>query len=166
MIRKSTEDEIEVIADVINDGASAYKGIIPADRWQEPYMPLDYLTAEIAAGVRFWVAEEDGQVVGAMGIQDVKDVTLIRHAYVRTRLRRRGIGSDLLAFLQDQTRRPLLIGTWNDAAWAVDFYLKHGFRLILGADKDALLNTYWTIPKRQIDESVVLADARWFDRDP
>jgi N-acetylglutamate synthase-like GNAT family acetyltransferase len=165
MIRAATEDEIEIIADVINDGAGAYKGVIPADQWQEPYMPRGHLEAEIAAGVTFWVTEDDGEVVGVMGVQDVKDVTLIRHAYVRTAARRSGIGSALLAFLQDRTTRPLLIGTWADAVWAVDFYQKHGFRLIEGADKDALLDAYWTIPDRQRDTSVVLADRRWFARD-
>jgi|TARA_B100000315_G_scaffold174007_1_gene162464 N-acetylglutamate synthase-like GNAT family acetyltransferase len=161
MIRRSKEGETGVIAEVINDGASAYKGVIPADRWHEPYMPRDYLDAEIVDGVKFWVMEDGGQVVGVMGIQDVKDVTLIRHAYVRTAVRRGGIGSALLGFLQDQTERPLLIGTWADAVWAVDFYRKHGFQLIEGADKDALLDAYWTIPDRQRDTSVVLADARW-----
>lgn len=161
MIRAATEDEIETIADVINDGAGAYKGVIPADCWQEPYMPRDHLEAEIAAGVTFWVTEQDGEVVGVMGVQDVKDVTLIRHAYVRTAARRRGIGSALLGFLEDKTSRPLLIGTWAAAGWAVDFYRKHGFERVPDAQVAPLLRRYWSIPERQIQTSVVLADATW-----
>ncbi len=163
MIRERKEDEIELIAEVINDGASAYKGVIPADRWQEPYMPLDYLNSEIAAGVKFWIAEVDGEVAGVMGIQDVKDVTLIRHAYVRTSERRGGVGTGLLQHLKTVTKRPLLIGTWADATWAIDFYQKHEFRMIVGTAKDALLEAYWSLPRRQIEESVVLADRTWFE---
>jgi N-acetylglutamate synthase-like GNAT family acetyltransferase len=163
MIRKRNEDEIKVIADVINDGASAYKGVIPADRWQEPYMPMDYLTSEIEAGVKFWVQEDGGELSGVMGVQDVKDVSLIRHAYVRTSARRGGVGSGLLQHLKTVTKRPLLIGTWADATWAIDFYRKHEFRVILGNAKDALLDAYWSLPRRQIEESVVLADRRWFE---
>lgn len=164
MIRRRRDDEVAVIADVINDGARAYKGVIPADRWQEPYMPLDYLNSEIEAGVKFWVQEDDGAIAGVMGIQDIKDVTLIRHAYVRTSVRRGGVGSQLLRHLQSETDRPLLIGTWTDATWAIDFYQKHDFQVITGDAKDALLDTYWSLPHRQIEESVVLADQRWFDR--
>lgn len=164
MIRRSNHEEIEIIAAVINDGASAYQGVIPADGLSAPYMSRGHLADEIAAGVQFWVSEDGGEILGVMGIQDVKNVTLIRHAYVRTAARQRGIGSALLAFLQDRTTRPLLIGTWADAAWAVEFYQKHGFQLIVGADKDALLAAYWTVPNRQAEQSVVLADARWFAR--
>jgi len=164
MIRKGDAGEIAVIADVINDGARAYKDVIPPDRWQEPYMPMDYLTSEVGAGVEFWVDDLAGELVGVMGIQDVKDVTLIRHAYVRTSSRRAGTGSKLIKFLQDLTTRPLLIGTWTDATWAIDFYKKHGFQMITGTEKDALLDIYWTLPQRQIEESIVLADQRWFNR--
>ncbi|NQV22246.1 MAG: GNAT family N-acetyltransferase [Rhodospirillales bacterium] len=164
MIRRSSDDDIEIIAAVINDGASAYQGVIPADGLGDPYMSRGHLADEIAAGVRFWLYEAKGEILGVMGIQDVKDVTLIRHAYVRTAARRRGIGGTLLAFLQDRTTRPLLIGTWAAAGWAVDFYQKHGFQLIVDADKDALLAAYWTVPKRQAEQSVVLAEARWFAR--
>lgn len=164
MIRRNNEDEIEIIADVINDGASAYQGVVPADGLGDPYMSRRHLADEIAAGVQFWVYEDGGEILGVMGIQDIEDVTLIRHAYVRTAGRRRGIGGALLAFLQDRTARPLLIGTWAAAGWALDFYQKHGFQLIAGADKDALLAAYWTVPKRQAKQSVVLADARWFAR--
>ncbi len=164
MIRRSNNDEIEIIAEVINDGASAYRDVIPADGMGDPYMSRGHLADEIAAGVQFWVYEDAGEILGVMGIQDIKDVTLIRHAYVRTAARQRGVGGALLAFLQDRTTRPLLIGTWAAAGWAVDFYQKHGFQLIVGADKDALLAAYWTVPEPQAEQSVVLADARWFTR--
>jgi len=149
------------IFEIINDAAEAYRGVIPADRWHEPYMPLDALDAEIAAGVRFSGIERDGELVGVMGIQDVRDVTLIRHAYVRTAARRGGIGAKLLAHLRTLTDKPVLIGTWAAASWAVDFYEKHGFRRVSEAEKNRLLATYWSIPERQVETSVVLADASW-----
>jgi N-acetylglutamate synthase-like GNAT family acetyltransferase len=127
-------------------------------------MPPDELRHEIADGVRFWGAETGAALVGVMGIQDVKDVTLIRHAYVRTAWRRRGVGSALLKQLVRMTDRPVLIGTWADAAWAVRFYGKHGFRIITGEEKDRLLNTYWKLHPRHVETSVVMADARWFAR--
>lgn len=158
MIRQCMDEEFDLICSIINDGARAYKGVIPADRFKEPYMSKEELKHEMVAGVVFWGYEEDGELVGVMGIQDVKDVTLIRHAYVRTARRNRGIGGKLLTFLRGRATRPLLIGTWADASWAVSFYEKHGFRLVSQEEKNRLLKKYWTIPDRQVETSVVLAE--------
>jgi N-acetylglutamate synthase-like GNAT family acetyltransferase len=154
-------DELKLIFDIINESAAAYKGVIPQDRWHEPYMPMDELRDEIAKGVRFYGYYRDGQMLGVMGIQDVKDVTLIRHAYVRTQCRGQSIGQALLKYLNQLTNRPVLIGAWKAATWAVRFYEKHGFRLVDEEQKNRLLQTYWTVPKRQIEESVVLTCPRW-----
>lgn len=161
MIRICTQDDLAAICAIINDAAQAYKGVIPADRWHEPYMPLEELEREIERGVAFWGAEADGELVGVMGIQDRGGVDLIRHAYVRTRSRRQGIGSRLLRHLERQTAKPILIGTWVDALWAVRFYEKHGYRVLGRPETEALLEKYWTIPARQIATSVVLASPRW-----
>ena len=161
MIRRCDERDFEVIWAIINDGARAYQGIIPADRWTEPYMSQEKLQDEIEDGVAFWGVEEGGELAGVMGIQDVKDVTLIRHAYVRTASQKRGIGARLLNHLRDLTDRAVLIGTWADAVWAIRFYEAHGFRLVGCEEKDRLLNKYWKIPERQRDTSVVLADEKW-----
>lgn len=158
MIRRCDDSDFETIYAIINDAARAYRGVIPEDRWHEPYMPREDLRREIGDGVRFWGFEEDGKLIGVMGIQDVGDVTLIRHAYVTTSERRKGIGSMLLSELVRKTDRPLLIGTWADAAWAIRFYEKHGFRLVTPEEKDRLLTTYWKIPARQVETSVVLSD--------
>jgi len=198
-IRRCLLADEPLMAAIVNDAAQAYKGIIPADRWYEPYMPLDELRSEIAAGVRFWGAELNGEaggkLVGIMGSQDVDisanaaadaaynladnvadnvadnerggigpnilgKVTLIRHAYVRTAQRGQGIGGALLQHLMGLAERPLLMGTWAAATWAVSFYQKHGFILTTHAEKETLLRTYWDIPARQVETSVVLADAR------
>jgi GNAT superfamily N-acetyltransferase len=164
MIRPCRPDDFEFIYEIVNDAAIAYKGVIPADCWHEPYMGREELQHEIDAGVRFWGYEEDGAdtkdvgLVGVMGIQDVKDVTLIRHAYVRTARRGQGIGSQLLAYLRALTDRPILIGTWAAARWAVRFYEKHGFRLVSEEEKNRLLGEYWSIPERQVETSVVLVE--------
>jgi len=163
MIRECVTADFDAIHEIINDAAEAYRGVIPSDRWHEPYMSREALAAEIRDGVRFWGWEEQGQLVGVMGIQDVKDVTLIRHAYARTVRRGDGIGGKLLGHLRSLTQRPLLIGTWAAASWAIRFYEKHGFRLVDEAQKAALLRKYWNIPERQIETSVVLAEK---DRDP
>jgi phenylacetic acid degradation protein PaaD len=162
MIRACTQADFDSIHQIINDAAQAHKGIIPPDRWHEPYMPREELRQQIEAGVVFHGFEQDGRLVGIMGIQPVQDVTLIRHAYVRTACRNQGIGGKLLAHLRTLTDRPVLIGTWADAAWAVAFYRKHGFNLVTPEEKDRLLRKYWSIPDRQIETSVVLADPRWF----
>jgi len=163
VIRQCDDSEFETIYEIINDAAQAYKGIIPADRWKEPYMPKNKLRRAMDAGIVFWGYEEDGELIGVMGIQHVQDVTLIRHAYVRTAEQNRGIGGSLLSHLRKQTNRPILIGMWADAVWAIRFYEKHGFRLVPPQEKDQLLRKYWSVPERQIETSVVLADEKWFD---
>ena len=163
MIRKYDDSDFETMYQIINEAAQVYKGIIPADRWKEPYMPREELEDEIEAGVRFWAYEEDGELLGVMGIQDVLDVTLIRHAYVRTAHQKKGIGGKLLSHLRTLTSRPLLLGTWADAIWAVRFYEKHGFRLVTPKEKDRLLRKYWSIPDRQIETSVVLVEESWIE---
>lgn len=162
MIRPCTDTDFETIYSIINEAAEAYRDVIPADRWHEPYMPREELRHEIASGVRFWGWEEDGQLIGVMGIQDVQDVTLIRHAYVRTVLRNKGIGGRLLCELRTLTARPVLMGTWAAATWAIGFYQQHGFRLVTPEEKDRLLKKYWSIPERQVETSVMLGDERWF----
>jgi len=170
LIRPCRPDEEPLMSAIVCDAAQAYKGAIPADRYHEPYMPLEELRSEIAAGVRFWGAEVGGELVGIMGIQDVDsavpiekggigDVTLIRHAYVKTAQRGLGIGGKLLRHLMRMAERPLLMGTWAAATWAVGFYQKHGFTLTAHAEKEKLLRVYWNIPERQVETSVVLADA-------
>jgi GNAT superfamily N-acetyltransferase len=165
MIRLLKSDEIGVILEIINEAARAYQGVIPADCWKDPYMPESELREELAAGVQFWGCEADGRVVGVMGRQEVKDVVLIRHAYVLSAYQRRGIGSRLLTHLRQGVAKPLLVGTWAAAWWAIRFYQQHGFKLVTPAEKDRFLRTYWHIPDRQIDTSVVLADENWFRRE-
>ena len=163
IIRPCKDSEFETVYAIINDAAQAYRGNIPADRWKEPYMPREELRREMDEGVVFWGYEEDGELLGVMGIQDVKDVTLMRHAYVRTARRSHGIGGKILAVLWEKTSRPVLIGTWAAAVWAIHFYEKHGFRLVSTEEKNRLLKKYWSIPERQVETSVVLAEPRWFD---
>jgi len=160
-IRPCGADDLRAMFSIINDAARAYRGVIPADRWHDPYMPLDELETQIAEGVVFWGFESAGELVGVMGVQDRGDVTLIRHAYVRTGQRRNGIGEKLLEHLEATTTKPILIGTWKAATWAIRFYEKNGYRLLSPPEIDRLLRTYWNIPDRQIETSVVLADARW-----
>jgi N-acetylglutamate synthase-like GNAT family acetyltransferase len=161
MIEKCEEKDLNDIYDIINDAAIAYKGIIPEDRWQEPYMTQQELEKQIADGVEFWGYKEDNKIIGVMGIQFKGDVTLIRHAYVSTNNRNKGIGSKLLSHLNSISSTPVLIGTWADANWAIDFYLKHGFRLLPKEEVNILLRKYWSIPVRQIETSVVLASSNF-----
>jgi GNAT superfamily N-acetyltransferase len=161
MIRPCTECDFESLHEIINDGSRAYKGTIPADRWSEPYMSREKLQLEIDSGIEFWGYDDAGTLSGVMGIQPVQDVTLIRHAYVRTSSQRQGIGALLLSHLRELTQRPILIGTWSDASWAIRFYQRHGFRIVIPEEKTRLLQKYWTVPERQIETSVVLADSRW-----
>ena len=163
MIRRCGEREFELIWSIIKDGARAYKGIIPEDRWTEPYMPREKLLHEVDDGVVFWGYEEGSTLVGVMGLQEVQDVTLIRHAYVSTSNQKRGIGAYLLSHVRELAVGPVLIGTWADAVWAIRFYEKHGFQSVRPEEKDRLLEQYWTVPKRQIETSVVLADAKWLE---
>ena len=166
MIRLCTAQDFNRIHAIINDGARAYKGIIPADRWSDPYMSTHQLQHEISEGVIFWGYQDNGQLSGVMGIQPVRDVTLIRHAYVLTTNQKQGIGARLLAHLRELATGPVLIGTWADAIWAIRFYEKHGFQIVSAAEKDQLLKTYWSIPDRQVETSVVLADATWRNLNP
>jgi GNAT superfamily N-acetyltransferase len=162
MIRQCTPADFEEIYEIVNDAAQAYRGIIPQDRWKEPYMPGEELRHEIQEGVVFWGHEEHGRLMGVMGLQPIQEVTLIRYAYVRTAVQNQGFGGKLLSFLRTQTNRPLLVGTWADAVWAVRFYQKHDFRLVSPEEKNRLLKKYWSIPDRQVQTSVVLADGKWF----
>ncbi len=163
MLRPCDNSDFESIYSIVNDAAKAYKGVIPEDRWKEPYMSRDELNHEIDQGVVFWGYEVDEKLIGVMGIQHIQDVTLIRHAYVRTDSQNQGVGTKLLSELRGQINHPILIGTWADAVWAIGFYEKHGFRIVSKGDKDLLLKKYWSIPERQVETSVVLADRKWFD---
>jgi GNAT superfamily N-acetyltransferase len=160
-VRRSGPADVPAIFAIVNDAAQAYRGVIPADRWHEPYMPMDELQREIAAGIEFWIAGEGAQVLGVMGMQDKGDVALVRHAYTATAAQRKGIGSGLLRHIERLTAKPILIGTWADAKWAIGFYERNGYTVVSHADKEQLLRKYWSIPLRQIDTSVVLADRRW-----
>jgi len=157
MIRKLSPSNLDPILKVINDAAQAYKGVIPDDLWKEPYMSSEELRHEIDSGVEFYGWFENDVLLGVMGIQFVGDVTLIRHAYVLPEHQRRGIGSKLLRHLISLAKTSeILVGTWANATWAIRFYEKHGFKLVLPEEKDKLLRTYWNIPERQIEASVVL----------
>ena len=161
MIVKCQEADFGQIYDIINDAAVAYRGIIPADRWHDPYMTKEELEKQIGEGVEFWAYTEDSSILGVMGIQGKGEVTLIRHAYVRTVERNKGIGGKLLDHLRTLSKVPILIGTWADAKWAVSFYEKQGFRLLPEQEKNSLLLKYWSVPARQVETSVVLASADW-----
>ena len=163
MIWRCGEEDFDEIWSIINDGAQAYRGVIPPDRWVEPYMSHEKLRDEIEDGVTFWAYDDNDDLVGVMGIQEVDDVTLIRHAYVRTQLQGRGIGAELLAYLLRLAASPVLVGTWAEAAWAIRFYEKYGFELVGSEEKNRLLRQYWKIPERQVETSVVLADGAWRD---
>ena len=166
MIRACTPTDFDDMFDIINDAAQAYRGIIPEDRWHEPYMPKSELQHEIDDGVVFWGYEDSGMLIGVMGIQDKGDVDLIRHAYVRTNRRKQGVGTTLLHYLESRSVKPLLIGTWTDAVWAVRFYQKNGYRLLEKDEKNRLLRKYWSIPERQVETSVVLADRKYKSQSP
>lgn len=163
MIRQCHDLDFDTIYLIINDAAIKYKGAIPDDRWKVPYMSKEELRQQIDEGVEFWGYEEDSKLIGVMGIQHVRDVTLIRHAYVRPERQNQGIGKELLLALCRQTKHPLLIGTWANAVWAIRFYEQHGFKVVPQEEKDRLLEKYWLIPERQVETSVVLADQKWFD---
>ena len=161
IIRRSSDTDFPAILTIINDAANAYRGVIPADRWHEPYMSADELAKEIAAGVTFWVAEHDERVAGVMGIQHKGDVALVRHAYVASTTQRSGVGTTLLRHVESLVDKPILIGTWAAASWAIDFYRRNGFSVVANDEKNRLLRTYWSIPERQVETSVVLASRRW-----
>ena len=161
LIRKIQEADLAAALAIVNAAAQAYRGVIPADRWHEPYMPRDELEKEIADGVIFWVAEEDGHLLGVMGIQDKGEVALVRHAYVIPTVQRKGVGTRLLRHVEGLTGKPVLIGTWAAASWAIEFYRRNGYAIVPNRHKDSLLRKYWSIPARQVETSVVLADGRW-----
>ena len=156
MIRPCRDEDRDAILAIVNAAAAAYRGVIPADRWHEPYMPREELDAELAAGVVFWGDERDGELAGVMGIQRVRDVQLIRHAYVLPAAQGSGVGRALLEHLTDRAEAPLLVGTWAAATWAIRFYERNGFALVTPQRKDELLRDYWDIPARQVATSVVL----------
>ncbi len=157
-IRRSRDGERGAILAIVNSAAEAYRGVIPEDRWHEPYMAASELELEVSAGVEFWVYEMDGVLAGTMGIQPVRDVDLIRHAYVHPDHQRRGVGGALLRHLRGLSTRRMLVGTWAAAEWAIRFYALHGFELVPVERTRSLLKTYWTVPDRQIETSVVLAN--------
>jgi len=159
-IRPCRAAESESIAAIVNAAAEAYRGVIPADRWHEPYMPVTEVESEIADGVVFWGYETDGELLGVMGIQARGEVDLIRHAYVRPGRQRGGIGGALLDHIAQRAERPMLVGTWASAEWAIAFYRRHGFELVSRERSRELLTAYWAIPERQIETSVVLAQTQ------
>jgi len=163
-IRRCLNEDFETICLIINEAAQVYKGVIPDDRWKEPYMSRTELEHEIRDGVRFWGYEDNGNLVGVMGIQDMEDVSLIRHAYVRKANQNQGIGKRLLSHLCGQATRPVLVGTWAAATWAIRFYERHGFKQVTRETKDRLLRKYWPIPERQVKTSVVLANDKWAEQ--
>jgi|UniRef100_A0A7C5ALC1 GNAT superfamily N-acetyltransferase len=160
MIRPLGPAEQDAILTIINEAAQVYRGVIPEELWHEPYMTLHDLQAELRMGVRFFGYEAQGRLVAVMGRQEVKGVTLIRHAYVLPAWQRQGLGGKLLRHLLLGVTQPVLVGTWAKAHWAVRFYEKHGFIQEPPAERDRLLRTYWSIPDRQIDASVVLSYSR------
>jgi N-acetylglutamate synthase-like GNAT family acetyltransferase len=161
LIRKSVESDLAAILAIVNEAAQAYREVIPVDRWRDPYMSMDELEKEISGGVVFWVAEQEGRLLGVMGIQDKGDVALVRHAYVAPTIQRKGVGTRLLRHVEGLADKPILIGTWASASWAIEFYRRNRFTVVPNSEKDRLLRTYWSIPARQIETSVVLADRRW-----
>ncbi len=161
MIRQCTESDFTTMFEIINDAAQVYRGVIPEDCWNEPYMSSEELRHEIEDGVVFWGLEHDGQLLGVMGIQDKNNLTLIRHAYIRTQAQKLGIGTRLLQHLENIIEKPILIGTWAAASWAISFYEKNGYTPVSDEEKNRLLGFYWSIPERQIETSVVLANQKW-----
>jgi N-acetylglutamate synthase-like GNAT family acetyltransferase len=163
LIRQSVAADFTPMLAIVNDAAHAYQGVIPVDRWHDPYMPADELAKEIAEGVVFWVAEQQGRLSGVMGIQDKGDVALVRHAYVAPTTQRSGVGTRLLRHVEGLTHKPILIGTWAAASWAIEFYRRNGFTVVSSSEKERLLRTYWSIPARQVETSVVLANRQWVE---
>ena len=162
VIRSGTPADFHAILRIVNEAALVYRGVIPADCWHEPYMPEVELANDIhSGGIVFWIAEQNGRLQGVIGIQDKGDVALVRHAYVATDAQRNGVGTHLLHHVESLADKPILIGTWADATWAIRFYQRNGYTIVEDQVKDQLLRTYWAIPSRQIETSVVLADARW-----
>ncbi|MDH3376807.1 MAG: GNAT family N-acetyltransferase [Gammaproteobacteria bacterium] len=164
LVRRCYADDTERIWEIINRAAIAYRGVIPADRWHEPYMTRAMLQHEIHDGVEFWGIDRLDELAGIMGTQDKSDVALIRHAYVHPKSQHRGIGTILLQYIATVTANPILVGTWAAATWAISFYERNGYRRVPISQQTSLLTRYWSIPRRQVETSVVLANQRWFDR--
>jgi len=164
LVRRSLETDSIAMLAIVNDAAHAYRGVIPTDRWRDPYMSPDELENEIAAGVIFWVAEEKQRLLGVMGIQDKGEVALVRHAYIAPSAQRKGMGTRLLHHVEGLSGKPVLVGTWADASWAIKFYRRNGYTVVSEKDRQSLLQKYWSIPQRQIETSIVLADSRWMNR--
>lgn len=162
MIRPCTLDDFESICAIINGAALAYSDVIPDNCWSIPYMSETELTSEISNGVAFFGFQLDWRLIGVLGVQHVKDVTLIRHAYVETEAQRQGVGSELLKHVCLGITSPVLIGTWSAASWAIAFYYKHGFTKVPKEQKTNLLKCYWRVSQRQSEASEVLANRAWF----
>jgi len=160
MIHKCTASDFERIYQIINNAAQAYKGNIPAEYWKEPYMSRDELRHELDEGIEMWGYEENGKLIGVMGIQHRQGVTLIRHAYVCTTRQNKGVGGKLLSYLMRLTEEPILIATWYNAVWAVRFYEKHGFRLVSKNEGNRLQRKYWSSPEIKVNASVVLKNEK------
>lgn len=158
MLRACNREDVEAIHAIVNEAAEAYRGVIPPDRWKEPYLSRTELEEEMDDGVTFWGCEADGELIAVMGMQRRGEVTLIRHAYTRRRHQRKGIGGRLLEFLRQRAGTPVLVGTWEAATWAIAFYQRHGFRQVPREEASELLHRYWRIPERQAETSVVLVD--------
>jgi N-acetylglutamate synthase-like GNAT family acetyltransferase len=164
-VRRCEGADFEATWTIINDGAQSYNGYVPADCLRNPYMSRQELQHEISDGVQFWGYQADDALIAVMGLQQVQDVTLIRHAYVRATSQHQGIGGELLSYLLARVEGPVLIGTWADATWAIRFYQRHGFRVVAMLEKTLLLRKYWSISERQIETSVVLANGLWHAQD-
>jgi GNAT superfamily N-acetyltransferase len=160
-IRTLLDTDLGAALTIVNEAAQAYRGVIPADQWRDPYMSEDKFREAIADDTLFWVAEDDGRLLAVMGIQDKREVALVRHAYVRPALQRHGVGTMLLRHVTALTDKPVLIGTWAAAVWAIEFYQRNGFVIVPLVQKELLLRRYWSISARQIETSVVLGDRRW-----
>jgi GNAT superfamily N-acetyltransferase len=163
-IRAALPDDLPAMLEIVDRAAQAYRGVIPPDCWHEPYMPETELRQEIADGIEFWLAEVAGAPAGMMGIQDRDEVALVRHAYDSPDVQRVGVGTGLLHHVEALTTKPILIGTWAAATWAIAFYRRNGYAVVTDTEKNALLRRFWSVPERQIETSVVLADRRWVAR--
>ena len=157
MIKEYKKKDINKILNIINDASLKYKGVIPNNCWHEPYMSEDELIDEISDGVHMFGYHNNKKLISVIGIQEVKDATLIRHAYTLTSYQGKGIGSALLEYLLKKNQKSrLLVGTWRKAEWAIQFYKKFGFIIHSKDQSTILLKKYWKIPAKQIDNSVVL----------
>ena len=157
MISEYKKTDTSKILNIVNDASIKYKGVIPDDCWKEPYMSEQELIDEFNDGVRIYGYNHNNELIGVIGIQEVKDVVLIRHAYTLSSFQGKGAGSALLEYLlKKNLNSRLLVGTWKDATWAIRFYKKFGFILHAKEEKTLLLKKYWKIPSKQIENSVVL----------